>query len=303
MNNIKVSWTISVMLVSLSCLAQNDDGFKNELQSINIEIEKNFINENVSEILKYYTTESVMMPEYHNTLYGETNISLYIQHWFESVNTNSYKRAICEVKPINGYLLETGTFKNAFTKVSNDSFLYEGKYIRIWRIGVKKNLTVVSEILGSSSYLDRAKFPSIEPNKSDRIPEYKVSKIIKEEVISRNQIITELVKNRKGEKHATFFTTDVIYMPYYMPMLVGIEKVKSYFIEHEKPGDVQIDTLQINTGKIIDMGSFILEHGYYRIRGKGENNISWVVTGKSINLWKRNEQGILMLYRQMVNHD
>ncbi len=86
-------------------------------------------------------------------------------------------------------------------------------------------------------------------------------------------------------------------------MLVGIEKVKAYFIEHEKPGDVQIASLQINTSKIIDMGNFVLEHGYYRIAGNSGNNASWVVTGKSINLWKRDEKGTLLLYRQMVNHD
>lgn len=304
MNNRKCFLAILLSFAGLTCLANETDNFKDKIQSINSEMEKNFIDEKVNEILNYYTTESVMMPEYHETLYGKENIYIYFQHWFDMVNTNSFKRTIYEVHSINNnFLLETGTFKNNFTQANNDSFLYEGKYIRIWKIVGKHSLTIISEILGSSSYLDRSKFPSIENNKLDNIPEYQVSRKIKEEVISQNQIITDLVKNREGEKHSTFFTTDAIYMPYYMPMLVGIEKIRSYFVEHEKPGDVQIDSLQINTSKIIDMGNFALEHGYYRIRGKGENNTSWVVTGKSINLWKRDKKGKLMLYRQMVNHD
>lgn len=304
MNNRDLFFAILLTCAGLTSLAHETDNFKDKIQSINNEIEKNLIDEKVNGVLNYYTTESVVMPEFHKTLYGKENIHLYFQYWLDMVNVNSFKRTIYEIHTINnGFLLETGTFKNNFTQANNDSFLYEGKYIRIWNIGDKDSLTIISEIWGSNSYLDRAKFPSIENNKSDNIPGYRVSRKIKEEVRSQNQIITDLVKNRDGEKHSTFFTTDAIYMPYYMPMLVGIKKVRSYFIEHEKPGDVQIDSLQINTSKIIDMGNFALEHGYYRIRGKGENNTSWVVTGKSINLWKRDKKGKLMLYRQMVNHD
>ena len=297
---------ILVTLMSISSLGQNSeptDKLKTRLQSINIELADAFLKKNIEVISKYYNREAVCMPEYHRTLTGKNDILQYFQQWFKATVSNNYKRTIYEVQLLNGYLLETGTFKNDFTKTDSDLFVYEGKYVRIWKVEEKETLTILSEIWGASDYLDRTKLPSLGNGKRDGITEYDADKRIIEEVKERNRIITELVKNRRGEEHATFFTKDAVYMPYYLPMLIGLDNIKSYFIEHEKPGDINIDSLQINASNIIDMGNFVLEHGYYGVRWRSNDNNTGIVTGKSINLWKRDDKGTLMLYRQMVNHD
>lgn len=83
-----------------------------------------------------------------------------------------------------------------------------------------------------------------------------------------------------------------------------MENIKPYFEEHEKPNGVSIDSISIKAGKMIPINNFVIEYGYYYV------DVSWdnkkgraIVTGKSTNVWKRDENGVLMLFRQMVNHN
>jgi ketosteroid isomerase-like protein len=278
--------------------------FRSKLEKINSVLSVAFRNENAAIIAGYYTVEAACMPEYHKAVFKRADIERYFQKWFEATGSNTYSRVIYDVEKTGHYLIELGTFYNNFLKACNDSFRYQGKYIRIWKIGKNKALAIVLDIWGTDDYLDRGKFPFIEDFGSEPIPVFTVAMAIREEIRKRNAAIRDLVVSRNGEKHSAFFTSDAIYMPYYKPMLIGFDSVKSYFIEHEKPGDVYIDSLKINTNKIIDAGTIVFEQGYYGVKWRTmDSKNEGVVTGKSINIWKRNKKAVLMLYRQMVNHD
>lgn len=293
-----------LLLMEISISGQSNNNFKDKIKSINSRITKAYMDKNVETIISYYNIGATCMPEYHKTLYNKSDISKYFQQWFSATKSNIYSRTIYDVENIKDYLIEVGTFQNDFVKADNDSFVYKGKYIRFWKIEKNKTLTILSDIWGAVDYLDRSKFPSIENAETDIMPNYSVSQKVEKEVEKRNQTITELVIKRQGEQHSTFFSQDAIYMPYYKPMLIGIDSVKSYFVEHEKVGDVNIDSLQIKASKIIDLGNVVFEQGYYGVKWRTmDSKNEGVVTGKSINIWKRNEKGVLMLYRQMVNHD
>lgn len=293
-----------LLLVETPVAGHPGNSFEKRIESINTRISEAYIHKNSEVITSYYNSGATCMPEYHKTLYNKSDISDYFQQWFAATNSNTYSRTIYKVEKAKDYLVEIGTFRNDFTLANDDSFHYKGKYLRIWRIEKNKSLTIISDIWGADDYLDRSKFPSIQNTGTEIIPRYSINQKVKKEVENRNQGITELVINRQGEQHSTYFSPDAIYMPYYKPMLTGIDSVKSYFIEHEKAGDITIDSLQINAGKIIDLGNIIFEQGYYGVKWRTiDSKNAGVVTGKSINIWKRNEKGILMLYRQMVNHD
>lgn len=293
-----------LLLMETSISGQSNNNFKDKIKSINSRITKAYMDKNVATIISYFNIGATCMPEYHKTLYNKSDISKYFQQWFAATKSNIYSRTIYDVENIKDYLIEVGTFQNDFVKTDNDSFVYKGKYIRFWKIEKNTTLTILSDIWGAADYLDRSKFPSIENAETDIMPNYSVSQKVKKEVEKRNQTITELVIKRQGEQHSTFFSQDAIYMPYYKPMLIGIDSVKSYFVEHEKVGDVNIDSLQIKASKIIDLGNVVFEQGYYGVKWRTmDSKNKGVVTGKSINIWKRNEKGVLMLYRQMVNHD
>jgi ketosteroid isomerase-like protein len=296
---------ISLLLAALSVDAQSpiNTDTKNQIEIINRKLSQAYNEENIALIVSYYNVHGTCMPEYNRALYNRNDISDYFRQWFAATKSNSYYRTIYEIEIFKNYVIETGIFRNGIVKNSNDSLLYKGKYIRFWKVDKDQNFTILSDIWGADDYLDRSQLPTIESAASDIIPKYKANEKLIKEVEARNQLITELVKNRQGEQHATLFTEDAIYMPYYKPMLLGLDSIKSYFVEHEKVGDIHIDSLQINASKIIGVENFVLEQGYYRVQWRSNDNNTGVVTGKSINLWKRNDKGILMLYRQMVNHD
>lgn len=281
------------------------DQWKEKLNTINNQLATAFLNKDINTIVKYYDDkEPVCMPEYHKALYTKEDIKSYYQQWLNNVTINSYKRDIYEVQSIKDYLVEIGTFVNNLTHTNGDLLIYNGKYMNVWKIGKNDNLTLISEIWGANNAIDGSNFSFIK-TQTNAIPKPKINAALANEVSKRNDRIAELVKKREGEKHAIeFFTKDAIYLTYDTPMLIGMDNIKPYFTEHEKPNGVSIDSLSIKASRIIPLGNFVLEYGYYYV------NVSWdnkkghaIVTGKSTNLWKRDENGILMLYRQMVNHD
>jgi ketosteroid isomerase-like protein len=284
---------------------KSEDQWKEKLKTINEQLAAAFLNEKIDVIMKFYDDkEPVCMPEYHKALYTKAAIKNYYQQWFDNVEIETYKRNIYEVQLIENYLIEIGFFTNSFTKTNGNLLVYEGKYINVWKIEKNENLTLISEIWGANTAVDKSNFSFIKTQNSE-IPQSKINKSVENEVNKRNALIAELVKKREGEKHATeLFTKDAIYMTYDTPMLVGMENIKPYFVEHEKPNGISIDSIQIKASKMISLNNFVIEYGYYYVDVSWDNKKgSAIVTGKSTNLWKRDQNGILMLYRQMVNHD
>ncbi|KIQ14407.1 hypothetical protein RT99_21290 [Flavobacterium sp. MEB061] len=292
-------------LSAQSQTAKSIDYWKEKLNSINTQLADAFVDKDINVIMKYYDeNEPTCMPEYYKAIYSKYGIAYYYQQWFDNVKINSYKRTIYEVLLIKNHLVEIGTFTNNFTKPDSTLFVYDGKYMNVWRIEKDENLTLISEIWGANTAVDKSNFSFLKPQASN-MPKLKVNKSIYDEVNKRNDLIAKLVTKREGEKHATeLFANDAIYMTYDTPMLIGMDNIKPYFVEHEKPNGVSIDFLEIKASKMIALDKFVIEYGYYYV------DVSWdkkkgkaTVTGKSTNIWKRDKNGILMLYRQMVNHD
>lgn len=284
---------------------KNTEQLKEKLKAVNSQIADSFLHNDSNVILKYYDDKApVCMPEYHKALYTKEGIKSYYQNWLTNFKINAYKRDVFEVQLIDNYGIEIGTFSINSVNDKGAAVVYDGKYLNVWKIGKDGKLTLVSEIWGANKAIDGTNFASIK-TKENETPKPKIEKSLQNEVNNRNQRIAELVTNREGEKHALeFFTKDAIYLTYDTPMLIGMENIKPYFVEHEKPNGVSIDSLSIKASKMIPLNNFVIEYGYYYV------DVSWdnkkgraIVTGKSINLWKRDENGILMLYRQMVNHN
>ena len=284
---------------------KNAEFYIEKLNAINNELADAFVNKNIDVVMKYYDNkEPTCMPEFHKALYTKKGIQYYYQQWFDKAKINTYKRTVFEVQLVKNYLIEIGTFTNNFTKPDGSSLNYKGKYMNVWKIEKNGNLTLVSEIWGADTAVDKSNFSFIEQQASI-MPSVKISKDVSDEIRKRNELIAKLVKKREGEKHATeLFTKDAIYMTYDTPMLIGMDNIKPYFTEHEKPNDLSIDFVQIKASTMINLLNFVVEYGYYYVDVSWDNKkTKATVTGKSTNLWKKDEKGVWMLYRQMVNHD
>jgi ketosteroid isomerase-like protein len=285
---------------------KNGDLFRSQLEGINVEIAGAFLSKDIDQLIKYYDAEAICMPEYHKPLYSKNGIKNYYQHWFDSASFKSYKRIIFKLEQVGDYLLEIGTFSHKFNRAATTAmFSYDGKYLNVWKVGKNNELILISEIWGADNPVDRSIFSFTKINETFETPGPTINKNIEREVNSRNQRIKELVTKRDGERHATeFFTEDAIYLTYDSPMFIGMETIKPYFMEHEKPDNVSIDSLSLKASKMINLKNVIIEYGYYTVDVSWNNNKEKAtISGKSTNIWKRDKTGKLMIYRQMVNHD
>lgn len=262
-----------------------------------------FVAEDLAAVKSHYADDAVLMPEHSMARYGKDAIEDYYRQWFGGAKIGSLRKIPYETLDYVDYAIETGTFVQRYTKDGAQPYEYSGKYMVLWATGGDKP-RIVSELWGANTPFDDAALPVVEDGTpaTDRV--FRNDAKVAEEIRGRNAIIGKLVTERKGSEHADLFLPDAIYMTYYTPMLVGIDNIRRYFIEHERPGEVAIDSLALSTGKIYPMGggNLQLEQGFYVVDWRAGGD-SGTVRGKSLNLWKRNQDGTLMLYRQAVNHD
>lgn len=262
-----------------------------------------FAAEDLAAVKSYYADDAVLMPEHSTARYGKDAVEDYYRQWFSGAKIGSLRKTPYETLDYGDYAIETGAFVQTYTKNGTQPYEYSGKYMVLWAIGGDKP-RILSELWGANAPFDDAALPAIEDGapSTDRI--FRNDTKTAEEIRGRNAIIGKLVTERKGSEHANLFLPDAIYMTYYTPMLVGIDDIRLYFIEHERPGEVTIDSLALSTGNIypMDGGNLQLEQGFYVVDWRTGSD-SGTVRGKSLNLWKRNQDGTLMLYRQAVNHD
>lgn len=291
-----LKWLFLVLLVP------GKDSLQEQIETLNRQFATALEKGDVPAMMRYYATDAVSMPEHHPTLFNRAAITQYYQQWQKATSSNRYQRTIYAIKAADGYLLETGTYTHDFTQPGKQPFRYSGKYVHIWRIGKKQKLTLVSEIWGAAAGFEHAALPQLPPPTPLQIAPIKPADSPLARIINNNNAaIAQLVKDRNGAAFSEYYTDDAIYMPYYMPMVIGKDSIHQYYVVHEDP-NVGIDTVQIKISRILPAGDYVLVNGYYRVNWRAGGN-SGLVTGKSINIWRKEPDGKFRLYWQMTNHD
>ena len=276
--------------------------FNARLVRVHQRMENALVKKDLPQLMRYYDQQAVCMPEFHPTLFTKQAIRPYVQAWLDSANVSQYQCTIYEVQRLNDYLLESGTYWTKLTKVGQSLFTYQGKYLHIWKIGKANKLTLLSQIWGATGTIDRGKLPLSTYVLPDTAAfPHPVANATRLAINSQNQQLASLIVKSDGAAMADLYTPDAVYMPYYMPMLVGNKPIRAYYIEHENPA-VGIDTVHIKAATITPVGEYVLVNGYYDVHWHS-GPAQGTVTGKSINIWKRDATGSLRLYRQMVCHD
>lgn len=277
--------------------------YSGQAQHIQHELVRALTEENISLLMDHYADDAVLMPEYHQALYNKNEIRHYYEARFMASNTSGHTRIPYSTEELGDYRIETGTFAYTFQLTGKAPFAYRGKYIIVWRTDQHTNPKIISEIWGSVDYIERSilSFSTIKNTHYRLAPEPVVETPEAKQIHDRNAFISRCVKTRDGATLADTYSNDAIYMPYYSPMLIGKEKITAYYLEHENPA-VTIDSVQIKASRILISGAYAIVDGRYGVKWRSGND-SGLVTGKSINIWKRKEDGVFMLYRQMSNHD
>ncbi len=298
--------TLIFFLLALGTSAQEketDLNFRKQIEAYNTSFSTFFMEGNIDNFSKLYTEQTIFLPEHSRERIGKKNIVDFYKQWLSEVKIVAFKKTIYELQNLGNYILEIGNFKEDFAKKDHKIYSYSGKYMILWKLAKKgKPMTIAAEIWGSDSYIDDKEFPEINDANIPNTKEYSDSDKLTVEIKERNQNIRKLVQERNGAEHAKMFMSDAIYLTYYTPMLSGIKDITDYFVDHEKPGTLKIESISIKTSAIIKTEKAVVEFGFYSVDWRdGENNGN--VKGKSTNVWKRNQDNQLLLFRQMVNHD
>ena len=293
-----------LMLASCSSDHKKQD-YRERLTTLHQQRDRAFIAKDSKTYLQSYADSVIAMPEYHTPIYGKQYLGQYYRQWFDSTSSTQLTRDIYEVQRIGDYIVDIGRFTHDFKKADSSLAHYQGKYMNVWAIGAGDSIFLVSEIWGSESPINSSMLSFAAQSPPGSLPGLSIDPAIEKEVNTRNQQIATYVKNRQGTLHATeMFLPDAIYLTYDTTMLVGMNNIEPYFTEHEKPGPVSIDSISLLASRMIPVDSFVLEYGYYFVAVSWDNHKGGInVKGKSTNLWKRNNEGKLMMWRQMVNHD
>lgn len=255
-----------------------------------------------NELMHYYKEDAVCMPEFYVQMFRKEDIRQFYQQFFSVSTIRNYRKSIYEVIPENNYVIETGTFVSDIVKDEKASIAYKGKYLSIWQLDDQNNLKIVAQIWGAGNWIDRTTLTNLPPqNKTLWMPPIANDALTKE-VMAKNQMLRQAVFTGDAKAQTEFYSSDAIYMPYYDSMFIGKQNIDHYFNSHYSP-DWFFDSLSINTSKVIKLNNLIVEYGYYFVQWRNNKNEKGTVTGKSINIWRRNEEGELLMFRQIVNHD
>lgn len=302
-----IKFSLAFFLLTIVVMGQEtrtDTIFRKQLNDYNAAFATAFITAKNDILLKAYTDESILMPEHSRQRTGKKAIADFYKQWLAKAKATSYQKTIFELQDLGNYILEIGNFTQNLNLESQSPFLYSGKYAVLWKkpSTTKQPLTIAAEIWGADSYFDDKNIPDIDDSSIPKIEEYSGAEKLASEVKERNNTIKKRVQNREGAEHAKMFMPDAMYLTYYTPILSGEKDITAYFTEHEKPGTLRIDQISILTSGIIYARTAIVEFGFYSVDwSDGDKNGN--VKGKSINVWKKNQDGQLLLFRQMVNHD
>lgn len=282
----------------------NLDPLKEKVEKLNEEISSFYTKQNIEGLMQLYDDEIILMPEYSNTLFQKTKIKEFYKRMFKKTQIGDYKRKIFEITSVKDYVIEIGTFKMDYSN-SDTTSSYNGKYLNVWKVISDKRWKLVSEMWGSNTEVERDTFPydaTYNEMNHRELPPLKADLALQKELQKRFEIVRTGVINGDANSREKDYLEDVIYMTYYSPMFVGIDQLKPYLKTHYNYGKDFIDRVDGYKSKIIDLEELIIGYGYYFVSWSN-NEFSGSVTGKNVSVWKRDKNGALKVYRQMVNHD
>lgn len=302
---------ISMLLILSSCswatIGQpaRKKNIRQELQKLTDLLTEAERKDDLQSFLKFYEQNAISMPEYQPVLNGVKEIEVFYGEIFARQRIKSIKRTIEETIDLGKTIIEIGTFKKEYSNsVANDSILtHKGKYWNVWAVQPDGNLKLKGEAFGFFHPVENPRtlivpVSKLQVNDSEVYRNQKVPFELK----AYNALMEKGVKTRNGILRAEFFTNDARFMPFADSTRTGIDKLKPYLIAYSSRGEVTIDSISIYTYHHEDFDDYVLEYAKFRVK--------WIMPqfagrteGKSIRVWKRQEDKSLRLYREIGLHN
>ncbi len=299
-----MKWLLFVLLsIPGAALGNEEASIAQRLQEANAGIAADWRASAAASLATRYTAEATLMPEHSTVRRDASAIGDYYAALFAALRISDYQRTSHDIVVYGQHAVETGHYTLAFSHADKPPATFDGKFMALWDLGTPAP-RLVCELWGTDAPFDPEAWPRIPSSSPGEGSPVATAAALTREISARNALIDRLVTERRGAEHADLFFPDAIYLTYYTPMRVGEAQIRDYFVAHEKPGDVTIDSLTLRSGKLYPLQGHdvVLEEGFYRV-GWRAGDAHGVVDGKSLNLWKRDGEGTLKIFRQAVNHD
>lgn len=272
-------------------------------QGINSQLISTAERQDLQSLISLYANDAVLFPEFHPPVYGITAIEEYYRNRFAHARISQYSRTIRDSKQYGEHVVETGTLAYQFTVNDKSPVKYDGSYLIVWKTDRHEQPRILFEIWGSDKGIDRAatELPLEKRVRRKQEPKTSADPSVEQAIVSRTQEIEAAVKKRDGLTLAQLYTKDAIYIPYYSPMMDGIDMIRDYYVKHEDP-NVAIDSVHIRLTGFLLVENIVITTGEYGVRWRAGEHTG-KVTGKNLNIWRREKDGKYYLFRQMANHD
>ncbi|PRX55039.1 DUF4440 domain-containing protein [Flagellimonas meridianipacifica] len=255
--------------------------------------------ESLNEAIDLMDNETILLPEYHKSLWGKGKIREYFTQFFAKTETISYSKEPFEILDLGEYFIELGTFEHQYKTPDSQNFDYYGKYATYWKVSDGENPRVIAHIWGASSYFEaeNVNFVSIDVRDRETM-EFKTR--WEKEIEEMRRFSYEAVFEGDAKTQLKSYADDATYMTYYDPPFIGKDNITKYFESHYNP-DVPKDSLMTRSVKVIDMGDYALKFGEYYVEWTWEGQPSYI-EGKGLTLYKRMKDDGIKIYKQMINH-
>jgi ketosteroid isomerase-like protein len=263
-----------------------------------------FLNKNIDEIIKSYSEEIRLMPEFQMTVLGKKNSSEYYQAFFGKFDIKSYEREVIEILSIDSILVELGYFDLKITDSQQNEFELKGKYQDVWRQSNTGEIKLISEAWNynhSVDFADKLRFKDVPAVTMAYQPHLPVNSNITLELAALNLLMVETIPQKDAGLWSHFFTDDGMFIYSNNPIYEGRKELESYLEKHVAELPI-FEKLQNRTDKIIKLNGFVLEYGSH-IAVWRINEYSGVNTGKTLKIWRREKNGSLKIFRQMAMYD
>ena len=295
--------TVNYYSKSQSTIHNTANESRKEIEAINTRIEQLYLTEDINSLVSLYSAKLTFFPEYKPAIFDITKLSGFLNDWFKAGNINAYKKKIYTVEAISDHILEIGTFNLGYSSIHNAQGEYKGKYMIVWKRDKEGELSIVSEAMGSDTYIEPEVVPYATVNMEESHFASKhtnVSKELLDDIEEFDAVLLKAVAEGDGDARAKGFTEDAILMGNFDSIRVGMKSIRPKMLNTYKPESSYI--VKHTYSRIIDLGDYVLVNGHYK-GGPADPGKGGPFEGKMSNLMKRSQNGKLLMYRQLGNRD
>jgi hypothetical protein len=261
---------------------------------------------NKPELISPYLGDSVrLMPEFQKTVIGKGNALLYNRALLKRFEVKEMTRETIEVLDLGKRVVELGMFTMVLKfKGTDKEYRLQGKYQEFWQVAEAGSLTLVTAAWNYNHPVDIAgllRFPEVPVTDVAMEAHLPVNSNISFELAALNHFQEMVITQHDGHLWLRFFTDDTKYIYSGNPPYSGKQEVGSFLDEHVK-GLPIFEKLDIRNDRIDHLGKYVVEYASHTAIVRN-GDFSGVFTGKNVNIWRREADGSLKIFREMAMYD